>query len=322
MIHSRSISTRYVFLHLLFLLLEISIGLADLCTQGITVDGACCATNCVMCCNRNCNMERLLNCGADEAMQCCGRLAAFMKRKGGRTCVSPTQTSCLLPADGEDADPEGANTKHIQFGILDPSKVAALEQAKEKREADKRAREDPSHIALREKREADKLARLNRPTPLRGENQAKKRPPSSPQLERIPTPAQRPGELCKVLDLGEVLRDVEEEFTQSTIYAERGGVSLERIRSSLGFIPDAYDFSVKSPTSELIWGARSIWAPDNCGAEEVVLKPSGCDRLCNRKMETITAGSKIPPIKCEPLHLFFFFQSHTARLICISIFLF
>lgn len=90
--------------------------------------------------------------------------------------------------------------------------------------------------------------------------------------EHKPLPT-RIGE-CKLTQLGEVLRDVREEYKDSP-------VALNRIRTALGHIPEAYELAL-SRGSEAIWGSRRVWAPADCGAPEDVLKVSSTKKqACN-----------------------------------------
>ena len=78
---------------------------------------------------------------------------------------------------------------------------------------------------------------------------------------------------CKLTQLGEVLRDVREEYKDSP-------VALNRIRTALGHIPEAYELAL-SRGSEAIWGSRWAWAPADCGAPEDVLKVSSTKQACS-----------------------------------------
>ena len=88
--------------------------------------------------------------------------------------------------------------------------------------------------------------------------------------------------ICKLTDIGAVLRDVRREFQRPEKYGQDPETAIDRIRHSLGFVPDAFTFAASSRNSDPIWGARSLWAPSDCGAAEDTLKPTGCNRMCDR----------------------------------------
>jgi hypothetical protein len=110
----------------------------------------------------------------------------------------------------------------------------------------------------------------------------------------IRRPASSASGFCKLRDLGAVLRDVRAEFGASE-------VALDRIRASLGFVPEAFERAWRFPKNDPIWGARSMWAPSDCGATEDTLKPTGCNRMCDRTVASYSSGGAVSYVTSKPV---------------------
>ena len=268
------------------------------CSIGIIAGDSCCAGLCGACGGKGCGS---LPGGKD--------LCCFKRFK--RSCTGPDDEACIIPQEGDAASETPTAPKEdsappqlkglswlMQFQKNFKSKhekPPAAEKAQEKEVNEDETSPSSSFVKQPEANEEEEA-----PKNEKKKKKKKKKKKTDDKTTTLDTAGpsvprnKKSREVCKLTDLGAVLRDIQSEFRDSR-------TALERIRASLGFIPDAYDQAWRSPHDSPIWGARSMWAPGDCGIAEDTLKPSGCNRMCDRTVATYPSDGAYPYGASKPV---------------------